>query len=723
MTRGTYVLALSTCLFACSADGLHNAPEEEPLDPNVARRALEVRTLCAAYITYATLETYTQFPNGPFCTQHPIFTAEDFGDAVLDLVCSPGWPGYVWADSLLEAAEAGRVAIDRDLVQACITQAREVKARVPAVDLPTHADWLAVQAGPCRDFYRGTVADGEACLDDWDCAADASGCFTDTPFQSGTLRCAPAGQLDEPCSDWHGCAKDMYCSLGTCRSSLFGQPAGGACSYYWNCSDPCARCVITDGAGVCDRRGGLGDACTLTSECATDLGCIDGVCNWAAVGAACDILTIPCEFPALCASGCWEHDNRQAACEGTGACTYTFDTFANYGFCDPIPGGTLDYRCEAIPGAGEPCLFGLCDTGYYCQAGYCQNLAGVGMPCSPSGNSAPLCWNFLVCGDTGVCVAPCQLDADCGASEWCNLAAAPPVCVAVDPGNCTTSNQCADDQFCTNCAYFAGQQDCLNTVGCAWTSSGHCANFCGDYNGNAVACGTHPECRFQTGTSVCASVCATLSANPDACDADDLCNFVESFSMCEPTVSCWSLLEADGCNADPTCVWNTDFEWCDDRCPTYQDVDSCRANTGCEWNSTACESICESGGPLDEEACGTHAASCSWNRYGACRDAVQCSTAGADGNACRALDNCSFVDSGECASAGPTATFSCQARRAVGEQCSGDEMCLSNTCADNEGAMVCAETSWIDRATNVGWLVRLILAMGGVLILRRRIRS
>src|SRR4051812_2862936 len=136
MTSRLGVMLLAGAAFSCSKDNLKQPLAPPPPDTSVADRAALLRSLCEAYFTYATLETYTQFPYGPFCTEHPMLTSADLGAPVLDFVCRPGWPGYEWSSQLLAAADAGRVEIDAALVQQCVDAAFEVKLRVPAVDLP-----------------------------------------------------------------------------------------------------------------------------------------------------------------------------------------------------------------------------------------------------------------------------------------------------------------------------------------------------------------------------------------------------------------------------------------------------------------------------------------------------------------------------------------------------------------------------------------------------------
>jgi hypothetical protein len=683
---------LVVALAACGDTKLGDAPLDPPPPPELPR-AEALEALCMGRLLYELFQDPWYFPNGAYCTERPLFTTLDYPEFVVDMSCRPGIPAYDWAAELLAAADAGRVELDILALLDCVESARALKADLPARQLPTDPAWLELGEGACSSFYHGTVPDGGECLDSWDCAEQDSGCYTDTPFETGTLRCMPSGQESDACDDWLGCAEGLTCSGGMCTSFDFGLGLGEECEFWFDCGGECTTCLPDPDSGlrVCQIRGGLNDTCEQYGDCADDLVCDAGTCKGAAEGEYC--YTMPCLGEAFCASPCWAFDGQETACNNSGSCVY----FAGDGFCEPVAGGPSDYVCRPYVAEGGACVpngyVSFCDYGTFCNAeGVCVALAVEGEHCSEDGAGDPLCWGVFDCR-SGVCVAPCQVEQDCGDGEMCDVFAGE--CVPLPEGTCATDAQCGPNEYCADCSYIETQQTCMNSIGCTWITTGICdPNVdCAEFNNDEIGCGNAAGCTFTAGSN----------------------------ATCDGAEQCTQLTQED-CEASLTCAWNATQGWCDYACYNYAQQTECEADARCGWIFGLCYTACFAYGSDGETACTDHAPYCVWNERGTCSPPA-CSNFDADRTTCRQTTGCDYYESGACGPIGPAATFACGQRAPVGTPCEADEMCLSNTCAEDEsGDSVCAAERTAEHEWNVGWLLRLIIVMGGVLMLGRRSR-
>lgn len=86
------------------------------------------------------------------------------------------------------------------------------------------------------------------------------------------------------------------------------------------------------------------------------------------------------------------------------------------------------WMCEALPTAGEPCLYDTCAAGLLCNDSACIEVPALGEPCGPA--DAP-CDPCLACATTiepatcelpepGPIGAACSSDEQCAEGAWCN---------------------------------------------------------------------------------------------------------------------------------------------------------------------------------------------------------------------------------------------------------------------------------------------------------------
>ncbi|MBX7077536.1 MAG: hypothetical protein K1X88_00030 [Nannocystaceae bacterium] len=140
----------------------------------------------------------------------------------------------------------------------------------------------------------------------------------------------------------------------------------------------------------------VGDLCGDFAECPPGLACLDPDADGGRT----------CEARGAKGDKCNPHDG--------GGCDVDLA-------CDP-----MSLSCAKLPGAGEPCPTGVCDSSSVCDGTMCLGLPGEGQPC-PDG----VCAEGLSCDfDTGMCSAPpgkgemcptgvCAAGFVCNASQTC----------------------------------------------------------------------------------------------------------------------------------------------------------------------------------------------------------------------------------------------------------------------------------------------------------------
>lgn len=191
---------------------------------------------------------------------------------------------------------------------------------------------------------------------------------------AGTLVCQPFAGLDAGCTSYAACGPDALCLDGACvrRTAALGETCGVKWGYPVCAAESfCHQDLSASPAppGTCERRAGLGGACTGNPDCLPTLRCTTVVTTGTCVGKS--AVGQPC--------AAWDD------CEDGLFCS------AQTGTCRPLPadGGdcssegssfrcALGYYCDfALSGPGDTCLpqrpaGGPCVFADMCSGGECR---------------------------------------------------------------------------------------------------------------------------------------------------------------------------------------------------------------------------------------------------------------------------------------------------------------------------------------------------------------
>jgi hypothetical protein len=259
--------------------------------------------------------------------------------------------GAIAAHKARYDGERARQCVDATAAQSC--------------DLTAHDSHIAPAA--CTEMFTGTLAGGDSCSIDAECASGTcdlpttcpeGGCCVgacrpvQAPGKAGDacakdhdcvgglvcgqdLTCRAPAKADEPCSSDRECGDGLACvgAGGTVLGMCNALPHGGAICPYQRCSEANLRC---DDASmhICVPVGLAGDPCPTSTECA--------------IGTECDASTHVCrEFPSL-----------GMPCDGS--CT-------SDGFCS-IADGAVSGTCLALLANNMPC-----DGNQQCGSGFCED--------------------------------------------------------------------------------------------------------------------------------------------------------------------------------------------------------------------------------------------------------------------------------------------------------------------------------------------------------------
>jgi hypothetical protein len=255
----------------------------------------------------------------------------------------------------------------------------------------------AVDDGKVR--YDGTKM--QACVD----ALKKRGCSLDREVPECTAAIEGTVALGESCTMNVECAGDAYCNMtascpGTCeRRANAGTACAGDedCASGLQCSDTTQLCFVPAGAG--DRCGG-----GTAPDCEPDLFCLgsdpdagqEGNCRSiaeafkATEGQPCILGGAPfCEFDLRCVidvdatsqitTSCGRPVTSAAACK-----TAIPDMCPIDQYC-AVPVNQVDGVCTAKPGNGQPCAQRgndtFCAPGTRCDGGTCRSLQRLGGTC------------------------------------------------------------------------------------------------------------------------------------------------------------------------------------------------------------------------------------------------------------------------------------------------------------------------------------------------------
>jgi hypothetical protein len=452
--------------------------------------------------------------------------------------------------------------------------------------IPTVTGHTPPLAGACTAGAGAAVCIAGVCdTKDNDCGY-ANGDGPCTVATGGTVcrsaTCSPNGGV---CIPFGGCAVDADCAAGNwCNTQLF------ACTP-----------KLANGTGIPTVTGHtppLTGACTAGAGSAVCLSAVcdgnDNLCGYANGDGPCSMA----DAMTVCRSGAC---SSNATCEPAGGCNVDADCSAG-NWCNisahlcapqvgnggvmPTDGGHLTPIINGACNAGAAtvvCVSGVCDTddrcgfangdgtctaatgSVICRAGVCDpdgkcGLANADGPCT-QGNAPVVCRsgacsvNGLVC----VPVGGCYVDADCGASEWCNsqtYSCTPklpngtgiPTVAGHTPaltGACTAG---AGTSVCSSavcdaadnlCGYADGDGPCNAATGAVVCRSGSCstAGVCKP----ATACTADPDCDAvteycDTGAHLCAPKLPNGKAMPTVTGhtpaLDGICSLIEAPVVC-----------------------------------------------------------------------------------------------------------------------------------------------------------------------------------------------
>ncbi|MGA9525197.1 MAG: Dickkopf N-terminal cysteine-rich domain-containing protein [Myxococcaceae bacterium] len=726
---------MTACLSGCPQ--VEPAPENPP-DAGIVEpepQPLSVEELCTLHASASSNE-------GNLCVQGHVPSALDLPAGALAESCRPGTAVRRWADRLVAAHAAGKIEIDWGKARSCIATSRELRAKHSGLELLTSADWAAVRDGDCKTFFQGTVAEGSACEDDWECGPNL-GCFTLEPSVAGSRSCAPYATVGQPCiaEGFYLCADGLFCTAeGTCEaeraagavcgddaecaSGLCGTDSGSceevpvkklgeACSFTEECEGFGGQCITcrpdATGQQTCQLLGGEGAACSTWNDCAHDLGCTQGVCTTVGEGEAC-LVTVE----SVCGQGLTCIDTvscsaitDQATCAATPTCAVQMD--AGEWTCELAHG-----QCAVLPESGPCAGAGHCAAGRYCDSGTftCLPRADVGQSCDESGSTAPQCLEALVCNE-GVCTRECASDLDCANGEICFNTGdedVPPICRPRATVDCALSAECGEGQYCLSpddvCGGISASTACEANPSCDWNATEGCFAFV--------------QCEVLDPN--------TCGSYPDDCAVQDA-------STCQDRVSCEVQTDEATCTT-AGCHWNGTA--CGNACAAHDgDPTACAGASACSYDSAAGRCVSACGSMQSESACNA-LSTCEYSARRTCVNLASCG--GLSESQCAQEERCQYA-SPQCV-ASPGAQSECRPKLAPGELVEGycqvgqdfgvltgygiSDACSSGACSiDAPGqAAVCLErTNYGCFGDNATGMMLSFSFLFGMVLLRRRTRS
>jgi hypothetical protein len=317
-------------------------------------------------------------------------------------------------------------------------------------------------------FWRGAVADGATCREDFECRSGlcrGGGCrppCRDGNCPGGT-ECRDFGRgpfctdvpapLGAECSADDACSDGLRCTAGrclpvcgeTCPPEAVCPPEGEACHPVCARDADCRPGFVcqkhTGPAAFCAPRGTVPDSapCARGSECRSGL-CHGGRCRPDCIGCTPGgglSVGTPCERDAACASGLCvagvcAHPCPEAGCGAGRACLFVDDARVCLSLCEkgdldcdpglscaPEAGGTLVCRGDRAGRAGEGSACAEDDTcaveNPVCRSGRCHRLCDRDADCGEDRRCAETRAGLRLCVDTGASppMAPCVADAAC----------------------------------------------------------------------------------------------------------------------------------------------------------------------------------------------------------------------------------------------------------------------------------------------------------------------
>jgi hypothetical protein len=269
------------------------------------------------------------------------------------------------------AVEDGRAAIDEAQFTQCLIETAADRCNT------------AFLTPSCKLRFSGTIADGQPCLGDIECASPGATCARDCADACCEGVCDPADAIGATCESFYGCVPGATCDIGTC----FAGDLGSQCNTLGGC-DPERYCDLQ--THTCKQDLPPGATCTNLLQCGGETSCVG--LETSATG-TCSRLTEagdPCD----------------AFCYGNLVCA----------------GGV----CKSLPAVGQTCGSVPClGAGNVCINGRCAPRVGVGVECHDTICAPGLfCTNELgdttpACAEPGGTGAPARDSSHC-ASHLCS---------------------------------------------------------------------------------------------------------------------------------------------------------------------------------------------------------------------------------------------------------------------------------------------------------------
>lgn len=410
------------------------------------------------------------------------------------------------------------------------------------------------------------------------------------------------------------CEGDANCGPLDCLSSDgpgLG-PQGGMCTKPCQNSDDCPYngicATIVPGVNRCLLNCSPGSGTPKSGKCRgrDDLGCTEFQSNNFACAPA-------CQSDAACGAG-------RSCNYGTGLCQDG----------EPI-GDPMGTPCN--PNGPDTCA-GLClCTNAGCTDGFCSGYCSRGTTDYSCGalEGDGACLLILAsqdgAGDMGACMALCQCDDDCTATDHvCNVLSGPDQQNLGYNGACFTQFTTSTFPTCCSCeGKLCGNDGCSG-------SCGNCANgeACTAGGTCCTTCGTK-----QCGPDGCGGTCGTCAPN-EVCDAQGQCQCVPDCTgkTCGADGcggSCGSCQGAEVCNNGQCCAPNCAGkqcgpDGCGGSCGTCVGQDVCDAQGQC-----VCQPSC-GGKQCGPNGCGGTCGSCPLGDE--CDAAGQCCSPNCAGKTC-----------------------------------------------------------------------------------------
>jgi hypothetical protein len=369
--------------------------------------------------------------------------AEAFQQSFPDLLLTP-----IKREQLQRAVASGRAKYDGRKARTCLDQSpfrnpSNCWGPSASVDLKVRLRAIFRGApGPpdCTQIFTGTVADGEACDLDAECANQK--CIRDT------CKCAQTIPPGGPCRPHDFCPTGGFTFCGVC-------PAGTRCTRGGATLPTCQPPGPLKSAGA---------ACFYDDDCQDALFCVAGQCSTPlALGASCDAAGDGCGIDLYCKPT----DPSQSS---PAVCAARLDAgaaCADWGYqvsCEPSfqSNGLAALDCKG----NQMCAGGLRDSlGHLVTPAQCATPQGVGGPCTRPAAGAPNpdtmgCYLGLVCDPaTSRCARPPRAGRPCidGLCDWgtafCNACGGTCLSKKADGEACQLSNECQASSLCAfgNC--------------------------------------------------------------------------------------------------------------------------------------------------------------------------------------------------------------------------------------------------------------------------------